>query len=58
MNCGKVNVWKTQMIDKGDFVRFVMQTQVVSGDELFSSTFTNGNLSPSQKEMYALPICL
>lgn len=54
------------MGDKGYLERFVMQTQVVSGDKNHSPLpgvgkgrpFTNGNLSPSQREIYALLICL
>lgn len=54
------------MVDKGYLERVVRQTQVVSGDKSQSplpgmgkeSTFINGNLSPSQREIYALLICL
>lgn len=54
------------MGNKGYLERFVMQTQVVSGDKNHSPlpgmgkgrTFTNGNLSPSQWEIYGLLICV
>lgn len=52
------------MMDKWYLIRFTEQTLVVSGDESFSTscygreTFTNGNVSLSQREIYALLICL
>lgn len=52
------------MADEGSLEKFVRQTHVVPGDKRHSplpamgkkSTFTNGNLSPSQTEIDALLI--